>query len=89
MNLWTRYSYLWTVVLGWIIFFLFISVSVETGFWIGNSAGLAFALAAIAASVIRLGKTTQDSIVHGITWMLAVTLAFLSGMWIYLAATAA
>lgn len=88
MNIWTRYFYLWTVVLGWIIFFLFVSINVQAGFWIGNTAGFAFALAAIAASVIRLGKTTENAIVHGVTWMLALTLAFLSGIWIYLALTA-
>lgn len=96
MNVWSRYysllnrySYLWTVVLGWIAFFLFVSINVQAGFWIGNAAGFALALAGIAASAIRLGRTKEDTIVHGVTWMLAVTLAFLSGIWIYLDVTAA
>ena len=82
-NLWSSFKYLWLAVIGWAVFFVLQLMRTPLAFWLGALLGIAFAVAAIAASVSRLTKTTQHVVVHGFAWTLAVALGLLSAVYIY------
>lgn len=83
-NLWNRFLYLWIAVIGWAVFILSQLSRTVAGFWIGAVMGIVLALATIFTSSARIARTAkQDVVVHGLAWTLAVSLGFLSFIYIY------
>lgn len=82
-NIWHRFSYLWTIVIGWALFGLCVLIDTVLFFWVGVVAGVVFALATMFLSARRLAETTRDVVVHGLAWTLAFALGFLSLVWVY------
>jgi hypothetical protein len=82
-TLWQRFLYLWLSLIGWALFILTQLLQSNIIFWIGALGGIAFGLAAIFTSAAYIAKGPKDTLVHGITWTLAVSLGFLSFIFIY------
>jgi hypothetical protein len=83
-NIWHRFIYLWIALIGWAAFIMLQLSRTVVGFWIGAVLGIVLALATIFTSSVRIARTAkQDVIVHGIAWTLAVSLGFLSFIYIY------
>jgi len=75
--------YLWLAIIGWVIFILMQTIQTTLSSWIGASLGIVFALAAIFTSAVYIARGPKDTMVHGVAWTLAVSLGFLSGVYIF------
>lgn len=78
-----RFSYLWTVAVGWAIFLPAALIGTGIAFWLGSSLSLLLGGAGVVGSVLRLRNSTKDVMIHGVTWTLAIALILLDVLWIY------
>lgn len=75
--------YMWLAVIGWLVFFVLIAFNTNGFFWAGSIMAIVFALAAIFTSAVHIARGPKDMLIHGIAWTVAVSLAFLAGIFIY------
>jgi hypothetical protein len=75
--------YLWFALIGWAVFFLFVTVNTVAFFWAGSVLAIGLALTAIFTSAVYIARGPKDIIIHGVAWTVAVALGFLAGLFIY------